>query len=67
MPALGRLAIKNPATGAWISNLTRGGMKIRWTNPATGLTIWVRMTPNNTKLKNPNFGQSGEPEFISLV
>jgi len=29
--------------------------------------VWVRMTPNNTKLKNPNYGQPNEPEFISLV
>ncbi|AXG66495.1 hypothetical protein JA33_091 [Dickeya phage vB_DsoM_JA33] len=66
MPAIGRLAIKNPSTGAWISNLTKGGMKVRWTRP-DGVTVWVRMTPNNTKLKNPNYGQPNEPEFISLV
>jgi len=66
MPSLGRLAIKNPSTGAWISNLTKGGMKVRWQRD-DGTIVWVRMTPNNTKMKNPNFGQANEPEFISLV
>ncbi|WOL24674.1 hypothetical protein fHeYen902_328c [Yersinia phage fHe-Yen9-02] len=66
MPAFGRLAIKDPSTGKWISNLAVGGTKVR-AKSSTGGLIWVRMTINNTKVKNPDAGKEGQPEWITIT
>ena len=39
MPAFGRLAIKDPVTGRWLSNLNRGGTRVRYRR-IDGRMVW---------------------------
>ncbi|ARW58745.1 hypothetical protein HOS33_gp105 [Erwinia phage vB_EamM_Y3] len=66
MPAYARLAFKDPSTDRWVANLAYGGTKIRWDDGA-GNVRWIRMTINNTKVKNPEAGQAGQPDWTTLT
>ena len=70
MPAFGRLAIKDPVTGRWLSNLNRGGTRVRYRR-IDGRMVWVRMTINNTKVRNPNYDAKKpdpkEPAWVKCV
>lgn len=68
MPAFGRLGIKDPVTGRWLSNLARGGTFVRHKFP-DGRSRWVRMTVNNTHVRNPTHDASNpkEPAWIKCI
>ncbi|QZE60017.1 hypothetical protein pEaSNUABM35_00100 [Erwinia phage pEa_SNUABM_35] len=66
MPAYARLAFKDPSRDRWVANLAYGGTKVRWQD-TDGTVRWIRMTVNNTKVKNPEAGQSGQPDWTTLT
>lgn len=68
MPAFGRLGVKDPVTGRWLSNLASGGTFVRH-RTEEGRLRWVRMTVNNTQVRNPSYKASDpkEPEWVKCI
>ena len=73
MSAYGILSFKNPRTGDWVSNLAKGGVRVRYLRP-DGTKVWIKLTLDNTKVMNPEHDPSKHaandpryPRWISLI
>lgn len=68
MAAYGRLALKDPRLGVWISNLSVGGTRVRIRDPETGKLRWHTMSTQNTKIRNPDHDRdSSQPAWTTIV